>query len=86
MHFLRDDFCQERKDVHLVIGPLQLVCEIQAGVDDEWVHVAGLLTEAGDTISALLGSAEFELEQRLVSRADDAEVVGHFFAPFQSVT
>ena len=62
----------------MVVGPLQLVYEVQAGVYDEWIHVAGLLTEAGDAISALLGSAEFELEQRLVSRADDAEVVGHF--------
>lgn len=63
--------------IHLVVGPLQLVYEVQAGVYDERVHVAGFLTEAGDTISALLGGAEFELEQRLVSRADDAEVVGH---------
>ena len=65
-------------EVHLVVGPLQLVYKVQASVYDERVHVACFLTEAGDAIPALLGSAEFELEQRLVSGADDAEVVGHF--------
>ena len=50
------------KGVHLVVGPLQLVDEIQAAVDDERVHVPCLLAEAGDAIAALLGSAEFELE------------------------
>ena len=61
----------------MVVGPLQLIREIQAAVYDERVHVASLWAETGDAISALLGSAEFELEQRLVSRADYAEVVGH---------
>lgn len=46
-------------------------------MDDERVHMARLLTETGDTISALLGSAKFELEQRLVLGANNAEVVGH---------
>ena len=46
-------------------------------MDDERIHMACLLTETGDAISALLGSAKFELKQWLVSRADNAEVVGH---------
>ena len=46
-------------------------------MDDERVHVPGFLIEAGDAVPALLGRAEFELEQRLVSGADDAEVIGH---------
>lgn len=74
-------YCEEGKRVHLSIGPLQLVHEIQTGMNDERVHVACLLTETGDTISALLGSAKFELEQRLVSGADDAEVVRHVCLP-----
>lgn len=61
----------------MIIGPLQLVHEIQTCMHDKRVHMAGLLTETGDAISALLGSAEFELEHRLVSRADNAEVVRH---------
>ena len=44
---------------------------------DERIHVARLRAETGNAISALLGGAEFELEERLVSRAYDAEVVGH---------
>lgn len=44
---------------------------------DERIHVACLLTETSDAISALLGGAEFELKQRLVLCADNAEVVGH---------
>lgn len=44
---------------------------------DERVHMARLLGETSNAISALLGGAEFKLEEWLVSRADDAEVVGH---------
>ena len=68
----------KRERAHLIIGPLRLVDKVQAAVYDEGVHMACLLTETGDAISALLGSAELELEQRLVSGANDAEVVGHF--------
>lgn len=39
--------------------------------------MARLLAETGNAISALLGGAEFELEEWLVSRADYAEIVGH---------
>ena len=46
-------------------------------MDDERVHMACLLTEAGNAIAALLGGAEFELEERLVLGAYYAEVVGH---------
>lgn len=48
--------------IHLVIGPLHLIHEIQATVYDERIHEASLLTETGDAISTLLGRAEFELE------------------------
>ena len=48
--------------IHLVIGPLHLIHEIQATVYDERIHEASLLTESGDTISTLLGRAEFELK------------------------
>lgn len=63
--------------IHLIVGPLQLVHEIQAAMYDERVHMSCLLSESGDTISALLGSAKLELKERLVPRADNAEVVGH---------
>ena len=46
-------------------------------MDDERVHMACLLTETGNAIAALLGGAEFELEERLVLGAYYAEVVGH---------
>lgn len=70
-------YCEERKRVHLIVGPVQLVHEIQAAMYDERVHAARLLAETGDAIAALLGSAKFELKQRLVSRADYTEVVRH---------
>lgn len=46
---------------------------------DERVHVPGLVAEAGNTVAALLRGAEFVLEERVVFRADYAEVVGHFW-------
>lgn len=64
-------------EIHLIVGPLQLIHEIQAAMHDERVHMARLRAETGNAISALLGGAEFELEEWLVLRADDAEVVGH---------
>ena len=39
--------------------------------------MAGFLCEASDPVAALLGGAEFELEDGLVARVDDGEVVGH---------
>jgi len=39
------------------------------------IHVPGFLAEAGNAIAALFGGAEFELKERLVSRAHYAEVV-----------
>ena len=39
--------------------------------------MTGLLAEAGNAIAALFRCAEFELEERLVSCANYAEVVRH---------
>ena len=44
---------------------------------NEWIHTAGLGAEAGHAITALLRSAEFELEEWIIFGADDAEIVGH---------
>ena len=66
-----------RERLHLVVGPLQLIHEIQATVHDEGIHVACLLGETGNAISSLLGGAKFKLEEWLVSGADNAEIVGH---------
>lgn len=47
-------------------------------MDDELVHVAGLVAEARQAVASLLRGAEFILEERVVLGADDGEVVGHF--------
>lgn len=66
-------------DAHLIVVPLQLVDDVEAAVDDEGVHTAGLGAEAGHAVAALLRGAEFELEERIVLGADDAEIVGHYY-------
>ncbi len=48
-------------------------------MDDELVHVAGVVAEARDAVAALLGGAEFVLEEGVVLCAYDGEVVGHIF-------
>ena len=68
--------------VHLVVEPLQLVDDVETAVHDERVHVAGFGAEAGDAITTLLGSAEFELEEHVVFGADDTEVVRHCWMRF----
>ena len=49
-------------------------------MDDERVHAAGIVGEARDAVAALLGGAEFVLEERVVLGADYGEVEGHFWA------
>lgn len=46
-------------------------------MDDELVHVFSFVLEASRAISAALRSTEFGLEERVVPRTDDCEVVGH---------
>lgn len=62
---------------HLVVVPLELVHDVETAVHDERVHVAGFGAKTRDAITALLRGAEFELEERVVFGADDAEVVRH---------
>lgn len=47
-------------------------------MDDELVHVPGLLEEARLAVAAGLGGPELVLEERVVLRPDYDEVVGHF--------
>lgn len=63
--------------IHLVGIPLQIIHVVKTRVHQERIQLAGFRAEASDAIAALLRSAEFELEGRLVARVDDAEVVGH---------
>lgn len=44
---------------------------------DELVHVLCLVAESCGAIAAGFGGAELQLEERVVARADDGEVVGH---------
>lgn len=61
--------------IHLIAEPLRFVHNIEAAVHNKRVHAAGFGAEAGNTISALFGSAKFDLEQRVIFCADDAEVI-----------
>jgi hypothetical protein len=63
--------------IHLPIPPLNLLYDVQAAVHDELVHMPCLLGEPRDAIAALLRGAELVLEEGVVLRADDGEVVGH---------
>lgn len=46
-------------------------------MQDELVQMASLVAEAGLAVAALLGRAEFVLEERVVLGADDGEVIRH---------
>lgn len=62
---------------HLPAPPLHLLDDVEAAVYDELVHVPGLLAEARLAVAALLRRPELVLEERVVLRADDGEVVRH---------
>lgn len=58
-----------------VVSPLYFFDNVETAVNDELVHVSGLIAEASNAISASLGSAKFMFEKRVVSCADDGEIV-----------
>lgn len=64
-------------DVHLALCPLDLLDHVETAVQDELVQVADLLVEARLAVAAGLGGAELVLEEGVVLRPDDDEVVGH---------
>lgn len=64
-------------DEHLAGIPLRLFHDIQAAVQDELVHVARRLGETGHAVATLLRRAELILEQWVILRPDNGEVVGH---------
>ena len=65
------------KDIHMVVEPLHLIDDVQAAVHNERIHLPCLHAEPSNAVTSLFRSAEFELKQRIVTCADDAEVVGH---------
>lgn len=67
----------EGSGIHVPVHPLGLFYDVQAGVDDELVHVLGGVreAEARDAISAAFGGAEGDVEERRVAGGEDCEVV-----------
>jgi hypothetical protein len=63
------------KYIQSVVSPLHFFDDIETAMDDELVHVSGLMAETGNAVSTSLGSAEFMFEEGIISRADDGEVV-----------
>lgn len=63
--------------LHCTGGPLDFFDNVQAAVHDELVHVSRFLVKTRYAVAALLRGAEFMLEERIVLRAYDSEVIGH---------
>lgn len=61
--------------LHLAGPPLHLLHNVERRVHDELVHVPRLLAETRLPVPALLRGPELVLEQRVVLRPDDDEVV-----------
>lgn len=61
--------------LHLAGPPLHLLYYVERRVHDELIHVPRLLAEARLPVPALLRGPELVLEQRVVLRPDDDEVV-----------
>lgn len=72
--------CPEKGRIHIPIHPLRLLENIQAGMDNELVHVLRRVreTEPGNAIAAAFGGAKGDVEEGGVGRREDGEVVGHF--------
>lgn len=64
--------------IQLFGAPLCLFDEINCSMHNELVHMLRFFSKACDAIAAYLGRPKVQLEERIVARADDAEIVGHF--------
>lgn len=62
-------------EVHVVVEPLHFIDDVQATMHNEGIHLPCLSAEASNAIPALFRCAKFELEQWVVARTNDAEVV-----------
>lgn len=70
-----DNGSEDWKNIQSIVSPLYFFDNVETAVDDELVHVSGLMAETGNAVSASLGSAEFMFEEGVVSCTDDCEVV-----------
>ena len=68
-------YSRECKIVQSVVSPLDFFHNVETAVNDELVHMSGLIAKAGDAVSTSLGGTKFMFEKRVVSRADDSEIV-----------
>ena len=66
----------------MILKPLRFINHVKAAVHDKGIQAPCFDTEARYTVAALLRGSEFELEERVISGADDAEVVRHFLPNF----
>jgi hypothetical protein len=58
-------------------SPLHFLHHIECRMYNELIHVCCLLSELGRAITARFRRAKLMLEERIVFRADDSEVVRH---------
>jgi len=64
-----------KMNLQSVVSPLYFLDNVKTAVNDELIHVSGLMAKAGNAVSTSLGSAKFMFEEGVVSCADDCEVV-----------
>lgn len=71
-----------REGIHIPIHPLRLLENIQAGMNDELVHVLRRVreTKPGNAIAATFGGAKGDVEERGIGRREDGKIVGHLNA------
>ena len=65
------------ESIQVFICPLHFFDHVESSVDDELVHVFSFVSKARSAITAEFGGPKFELEERVVARADNGEVIRH---------
>lgn len=68
---------QEGQDLQAIIAPLDFFDYVQGAVNYELIHVSSLFAKSSDAVSASFGCTKLMLEQWVVSRSDDGEVIRH---------
>jgi len=72
------DFHESKNgNLQSIVAPLDFFDNVKTAMHNELVHMPRFLSKSCYAIAASFGCAEFDLEQRVVPRSNDGEVVGH---------
>lgn len=66
------------RGIQFLGAPLRFLNEVDSSMHNKLVHMLRFLSKTCNAVAAYFGGPEVQVEEGIVTRADDGEVVGHF--------